>query len=129
MTPKNFRRMENLGAETIRIKNKLERIKNGSTIPATNYASTSGRAGTGDSVSWAVCQKDELQRQMQSARDELQEIILTEERADIRKLLTCRFVQLLSWTKVAEQLNYVDGSAVYKKFKRYKRKMDMDKDI
>lgn len=129
MTPKNFRRMEKLGAETIRMKNKLDRIENGSTIPATNYASTGGRAGTGDSVSRAVCQKDELQRQMQSARDELQEIILTEERADIRKLLTCRFVQLLSWAKVAEQLDYVDGSAVYKKFKRYKRKMDMDTDM
>lgn len=129
MTQKEFRRMENLGAETIRIKNKLERMENGSTIPATNYASTSGRAGTGDSVSRAVCKKDELQRQMQSARDELQEIILTEEKADIRKLLTCRFLHLLSWAKVAEQLGYVDGSAVYKKFKRYKRKMDMDKDM
>ncbi len=122
MTQEDFRRLEELGAEAIRLKNRLERIKIASAVPATNYSSAGGRGGSGDPVSRAVCREDETQCKLFAVQNKMRQIIATEEKEQMRDLLSLRFVETLSWAKVANRLGYEGGSSVYKRFKRYRKK-------
>lgn len=126
MEKEDFKRLELLGAEAIRLKSKLERLRNASTVPATNYSPAGGRNGTGDAVSRAVCKEDEMLNEIDTVKKEMHDIISTEKDEQMQELLRLRFVEMLSWSKVAERLGYDSGSPVFKRYKRYKRKMEMD---
>lgn len=126
MEKEDFKRLESLGGDAIRLRNKLVRIRNASTVRATNYSTAGGRSGTGDVVSRAVCKEDEILCEIDTVKEEMHNIISTEEDEQMRKLLRLRFIEMLSWSKVAEKLGYDSGSPVFKRFKRYKNKMEMD---
>lgn len=127
MTPEDFKRLEELGADAIRLKNRLERIRTASAVPATNYSSAGGRGGSADPVSRAVCREDDTRCELIATQNKMREIIATEGKEQMRDLLNLRFVDGLSWAKVADRLGYEAGSPVYKRFKRYrKKKMEMD---
>lgn len=122
MTQEDFKCLEKLGAEAIRLKNRLERIKTASEVQATNYSSAGGRSGSGDPVSRVVCREDETQRELLTVQNKMRQIIETEEKEQMRDLLNLRFIEMLTWERVAHELGYEGGSSVYKRFKRYKNK-------
>lgn len=127
MTAELLTQLETLSVETARLRERLRRLRNASVILPSN-SSGSGRGGdAGDPVGDMVGACIDLEERINACKEDMLSIIRSELSPEMRKLLMYRFVVAWSWRKVAEAMMYGDGAAVYRKFKRYKRKMTTDK--
>lgn len=126
MEKEDFKRLESLGGDAIRLRNKLVRMRNASTVRATDYSSAGGRNGTGDLVGHMVCKMDEALQEFAATHEEMRRIVKTERDELMQRLLHLRFIEMLSWKKVADAMGYNDSAAVYRRFKRYRAKMTID---
>lgn len=126
MTKADFEKLEELFKGRQKLKGRLRDLRNASEVSAVNYSATGGNGGTGDCVSRTVCSVDETEREISENEQAMNRLIDTEDKAHMRELLRLHFVHMLSWAKIAAKMGYNDSAAVYRKFKRYKRKMTMD---
>lgn len=123
MTAELLSQLETLSVETARLRDRLRRLRNASPIPQGNSSGGGGGGNAGDPVGDMVLDSIELEEQVKSNTERMDEIINTEPKADIRMLLRLRFVDRLPWRYISSGQNYSE-TAAYQKYKRYKKSVN-----
>lgn len=126
MTAEQFRELEYLSNVTRDLKAQLRDCQNASFVSAVNYSGASAGSGTGDPVGRMAISTADADREINRNIHRMHKLIDTEPKPDMRQLLRFRLVYCLSWRQIAARMYYEDGAAVYRRFKRYERKMTTD---
>lgn len=120
MTAADLERLDNLVAETNRLRSRLESLRNASPVSATNYSQTGGNGGAGDPVAEAACSAADIEEEILRNVLEMVEIIDKIPSEKTRKIFRRRYINQKTWAQIADELGYVSAQGPRKRMKGYK---------
>lgn len=120
MTATDLERLDNLAAETNKLRSRLESLRNASPVSATNYSQTGAGSGTGDPVAEAACSAADIEEEILRNVLEMVEIIDKIPSEKTRKIFRRRYINQKTWAQIADELGYVSAQGPRKRMKGYK---------
>lgn len=120
MTAADLKRLDELAADTKKLRTELSRLRNASPVSATNYSQTGGNGGTGDPVAEAACSATDIEEDILRNVLEMVEIIDKIPSEKTRKIFRRRYVNQRTWSQIADELGYVSAQGPRKRMKGYK---------
>lgn len=123
MTAADLKRLDELAADTKKLRTELSRLRNASSVSATNYSSSGAGSGTCDPVSRTACFAADIEDQMLRNVLEMVEIIDGVPTPYTRRVMRMRYINGYSWGRIAQELGYTDSAAPYRLLLRYRKRI------
>ena len=121
MTADDLKRLDNLAAETNRLRSRLESLRNASPVSAINYSGTGVGSGTGDCVSRTVISVMTIEDKIRQVQAAMLDIIDTIPDAKTRKIFRRKYIDLCTWNQIADEFGYADEQGPRARVRRYKK--------
>ena len=121
MTAADLNRLDDLREATNKLRNRLESLRNASTVSATNYSGVGAGSGTGDPVSRAVLSVMTIEDKIRQVQAAMLDIIDTIPDAKTRKIFRRKYIDLCTWNQIADEFGYADEQGPRARVRRYKK--------
>lgn len=123
MTAADLKRLDELAADTKKLRTELSRLRNASPVSAVNYSGIGGNGGTGDPVAKAACSAADIEEEILRNVLEMVEIIDSVPMPYTRRVMRMRYINGYSWGRIAQELGYTDSTAPYRLLLRYRKRI------